>query len=162
MNRFKTLAVLSAFALLLSTGGTAPALAADTPRTGDPNAALRKTSAPKNPLAELEKVQKVNNELAVQHFTEAIRKNAKDADAYAKRAKAYSGLKDYVRAMQDYDKAVELDPNLASGYVGRAVARYMMKDYDGSWADVHKAETLGGQFWPSFMDALKASSGKDS
>lgn len=161
MIRFKTLAALSAF-VLLSPFSALSLFAADTPNTGDPNAKLRKLAAPKNPLAELEKVQKINNELAVQHFSEKIRKNAKDGDAYSKRAKAHAGLKDYEKALQDYDKAVELDPNLASAYVGRAVARYMKKDYDGSWADVHKAESLGGQFWPSFMDALKASSGRNS
>ena len=159
MPTSRTKTVFSIFLLvffLFSSG--ALSLAED--RTRDPNASIPKPPGDRA-LLDLQRVQKLNNELAVKHFTEVIQKTPKDASAYQKRGKAYSALKDYKSAMQDYNKALEIDPNLADAYVGRAVIRYMQNDYDGSWQDVHKAESLGGKFWPSFMEALKTSSKRD-
>jgi tetratricopeptide (TPR) repeat protein len=112
-------------------------------------------------LAEFEKVKKINNQLAIDHYTGMLKKNPKDAETYAKRGKAYAALRDYASATKDYNKAIELDPKTTEAYVGRAVSRYMEKNYDGSWEDVHKAESLGGEFWPAFMDGLKANSKRD-
>lgn len=148
--------------LLILIGGLPSASAAEKP--ADPNATLRKNAPPSDPLAslrELERVQRTNNELAVRHFTGLVTKNPKDALSHARRGKAYSGLKDYDKALADYDKAIALDPKLPDAYIGRAVVHYVKKDYDKSWEDVHKAESLGGEFWPSFMDGLKASSKRD-
>ena len=119
---------------------------------------------PTDPLAtihELEKVQKTNNELSVKHFTGEIAKNPKNAMAYAQRGKAYSGLKDYDKALADENMAISLDPKLAESYIRRAVIYLVKKDYDACWTDVHTAESLGGKFWPSFYDALKAGSKRE-
>lgn len=159
MDRSKTKAVVSTF-LSASFLFSLPSFAADN-RSGDPNAAIRKMTVGNTALAEFEKVKKINNELAIDHYTGLLKKNPKDALTYAKRGKAYAALRDYKSAAKDYDRAIALDPKTADAYVGRAVARYMEKDYKGSWEDVHKAESLGGEFWPAFMDGLKASSGRD-
>ena len=155
----RTKTVFSVFLLVffLFSSGTL-SLAED--RTRDPNASIPKPPGDRA-LLDFQKVQKLNNELAVKHFTEVIQKTPKDASAYQKRGKAHSALKDYKSAMQDYDKALEIDPNLTDAHVGRAVVRYMQNDDDGSWQDVHKAESLGGKFWPSFMEALKTRSKRD-
>jgi tetratricopeptide (TPR) repeat protein len=138
--------------------------------TSDPNTALRKLQgtpkAPAGPpeipgakaLADLETMKKRNNELSVMHFTLLIKKDPKDSVAYAGRGKAYSGLHDFEKAAVDLNKAIELDPKNLEAYTGRAVVRYTKKDYEGSWQDVHKVEELGGAMWPSFLEALKASS----
>ena len=118
-------------------------------------------SVPQDPLAEVRKIQKLNNDQSILFFTGEIKKKPKDASLYAKRAKAYSGNQDYEHALPDYDKALALDPKLADAYVGRAVIHLMKKDYDKSWEDVHKAEALGGQFWPAFIQALKTGSGRE-
>ncbi len=136
------------------------------------DSATTNTSAPKapktnplpantDPLATLRQVEKINNDQAIKFFGEKIAKNPKDALSYARRGKAYSGNKDYEHALPDYDKAIELDPKLTDAYVGRAVIRLVNKEYDKCWEDVHKAESLGGQFWPSFMEALKEGSKRD-
>ena len=158
MISFKTFVVFSAF-LPAFLGSSATAFAADP--TGDPNAAIRKTNPGERALAEFERVKKINSELEIEHFTGLIKKDPKDAAAYAKRGKAYSALRDYTSALKDYEQAIQLDPKHTDAYIGRAVARFMQKDYDGSWQDVHKVESLGGEFWPSFMDALKKSSGRE-
>lgn len=123
----------------------------------DPNASIRKAA---DPLAEFEKVKKINNDLAIQHFTGLIEANPKEADNYVKRGKAFSGNREFDKAENDYNKAIKLDPKLAEAYVGRAVLRLLTKEYGRCWEDVHKAESLGGEFWPSFMDALKKGSGR--
>ena len=133
----------------------------------DPSAALRKLAPPAPPtgansaLAQLEKVNRLNNDMAIKYFTDILQKNPKDASAYSKRGKAYSGNKEYDKAIGDYGMVIQLDPKAAEAYTGRAVAYFFKNDYDKSWEDVHKAEELGGQFWPSFKEALKSSSKRD-
>lgn len=117
--------------------------------------------APKDPLADLKKVQKINNDQAIIFFSSKIKKDPKDAMAYAKRGKAYSGNKEYDKALKDYEEAVKLDPKQTDAFVGLAVIYLVKKDYDKSWENVHKAEALGGQFWPAFMDSLKKESKRD-
>ena len=134
-----------------------------TTSTADPNAEIRRITqkGQDSALADLEKIRKINNDAAIRHFGDILKKDPKSADAYAKRGKAYSGNRDYVAALADYEKAIELNPKLPDAYIGRAVISLTKKDYDKCWKDVHQAESLGGQFWPSFMDALKTSSGRD-
>lgn len=116
---------------------------------------------PKDPNEELRKVQKINNEQAIIFFTAQIKKTPKDPSLYAKRGKAYQDNGDYPHALTDYDKALALDPKQKDVFVGRAVIHLMNKDYDKCWVDVHQAESLGGQFWPAFMEGLKKGSGRD-
>lgn len=131
--------------------------------TDDPNAALRKmrqvTTGVDPILADLQKIQKLNNDQAILFFTGKINKNPKDAVAYAKRGKAYSANKDYKQALIDYNKALEFDPKLADIYVGLAVIYLMQKEYDKCWQEVRKAEALGAKFWPAFTEALEKGSG---
>ena len=130
--------------------------------TADPNATVRKLTAggQDTALAEFERVRRLNNDAAIAYWNSILQKNPKDANAYAKRGKAQAANRDYDKAMVDYNRAIELDPKIADAYVGRAVARFFKNDYVRSWEDVHQAEGLGGKFWPSFMDALKAKSGR--
>lgn len=122
---------------------------------------LRKATPAEKALKDLERVKKINNDLAIKHFSALIQKNPKEALSYARRGKAYAGNKEYDKALSDYDTSISLDANQKEAYIGRAVARFMKKDFNGSWEDVHKAESLGGEFWPAFKDSLKKESGRD-
>jgi tetratricopeptide (TPR) repeat protein len=129
----------------------------------DPNAAIRKSIHPSargasDVLADIQKLQKRNNELSVEHFTKQIQADPKDAASYARRAKAYSGLKDYDKAYEDAEKAIALDPKLAEAYQTRAVIHFVRGNYPASWEDVRQVEANGAQMWPSFMEALKQQS----
>ncbi len=170
MRRFRVTLFLSALIFSFLCAHSFTALAKTD--TSDPNAAARKLKgppkAPPGPpqipgvkaLADLEAIQKKNNELSVMHFTQMLQKNPKDSTAYLGRGKAYSGLRNYDKASIDLSKAIELDPGKIEAYANRAVVRFMKKDYEGSWQDTHKVEGLGGTMWPSFLEALKASSGQ--
>jgi tetratricopeptide (TPR) repeat protein len=78
-----------------------------------------------------------NKEVEVQ--TSRIDSGAELADAYVKRAVAYSGIKRYNEAFTDYSAAEELDTSYALVYFCRAVSRYdliqlinSLDDYDHS------------------------------
>ena len=108
-------------------------------------------------LAELKAAQKRNNELAVQHFSSMVQKDAKDSASFAARGKAYFGLGEYDKAKADFEKALQLDPKQVEAYKGRAVLRYTKHDLKGSREDAKKAEELGSPMWASFLNALKQS-----
>ncbi len=112
-------------------------------------------------IKEHERIQALNNEASIIHYTSVLAKNPKDAKSYAKRGKAYSATRKYDKAQTDFSKALELDPKQAEAYTGRAVCYLMMKDYDNCWKDVHKAESMGEKFWPAFMDSLKKESKRE-
>ena len=162
VKKLESTAILSVFIGASLLVNAQQSLAADK-YNNDPNAAARKAVNPlgSSALADVEHVQKTNNQLAIDHFTKLIQKDPKDSLSYARRGKAHAGLKNYEKAMLDYNKAIQLDPKLAEAYVGRAVAYFVQKDYENSWKDVHQAQSLGGEFWPSFMEALKSQSGRN-
>ena len=175
MRRFQPIILSSVLVLSITFGQ--PNAAWGKNDTSDPNAAIRKLQsvprAPKAPtgppevpgakaLSDLEALQKKNNQLSVMHFTQLIQKNAKDSAAYTERGKAYSGLRDYEKAVSDLNKAIKLNPKQTEAYSNRAVVRFMKEDYAGSWEDVHKVQALGGKMWPSFLEALQSSSDRKS
>jgi cytochrome c-type biogenesis protein CcmH/NrfG len=158
MHPLRALIVSGAFlpSLLLLPPGAGAA-----EQTSDPNAGVRKADPGQRALAELERVQKMNQEAAVVQYSSRIKQDPGDTEAYVKRGKAYSGLRNYPAARKDYDEAIRLDPKRADAYAGRALLRFLEKDYDGSWKDVHKAQSLGGEVRPPFLEALKKMSGRD-
>lgn len=52
----------------------------------------------------------------VQRYTEQIKQNPNDANAYFQRGLAYRGLKQYEQAIRDYNKVIELKPNWSAPY----------------------------------------------
>lgn len=73
---------------------------------------------------------------AIDDFTRAIELDAKYADAYRRRAVAFSFKKDDDRALADLNKVIELAPNETSAYLSRG-SIYLMskKEYELAVAD---------------------------
>ena len=69
---------------------------------------------------------------------DAIRRNPKDADAYAKRANAFRnvGRRQYDRALADYDRAIDRDEKYLKAYAWCAVVRHAKGQYDLAIADL--------------------------
>ena len=57
---------------------------------------------------------------AIVAFTEAIALDPAYADAFSRRGRAYTDLKDYPRALEDINRALHLDPRLGRAYIARA------------------------------------------
>jgi len=62
------------------------------------------------------------------------------------------------RTIKVFSDAIKQNPNYAGAYYNRAVAYFYKKDYDKSWQDVEKAQSMGMEFRPEFIDALKKAS----
>ncbi|MBF0512300.1 MAG: tetratricopeptide repeat protein, partial [Candidatus Omnitrophica bacterium] len=58
-------------------------------------------------------------------------------------------------AISDFTKAIDLDPKNGEVYYNRAYAYYKLKNYDLALVDVHRAQKLGFEVDPRFLDALK-------
>ena len=67
----------------------------------------------------------------------------------------------YDKAIADFNKALQINPMLAVAYGNRGRAHYFMKEYDKSWDDIKKAQDLGYQIPPEFLDDLRKASGRE-
>ena len=98
---------------------------------------------------------------AISDFTKAIKKRPRYGMAYYYRAMAYLRKKEYDKAIADYTKAIEIDQKrFAVAYAERALIYYVKKEYDKAWEDVRKAESLGVEVRPGFLEALRNPSEK--
>ncbi|KAL9246802.1 hypothetical protein vseg_020294 [Gypsophila vaccaria] len=74
------------------------------------------------------KVQKYPE--AVRHYSEAIKRNPKDARAYSNRAACYTKLTAMPEALKDAEKCIELDPTFVKGYTRKGAVQFFMKEYE--------------------------------
>ncbi|KAI8866989.1 TPR-like protein [Ramicandelaber brevisporus] len=86
---------------------------------------------------------------AVGLYTEAIKRNDKDAKPYTNRATAYSKLLAYPEALRDCEKAIELDPAYARAYIRKATIEYSLKEYNKALTTLKEARSIAKE------DALK-------
>jgi len=99
---------------------------------------------------------------ALADFNKVIRSTPRFAQPYYNRGLIFSMQGDYRRSVADYSKAIENSPNYACAYNNRAVAYYQLKEFDNAWDDLHKAENLGYEVNPGFINALKQATGRDN
>lgn len=67
---------------------------------------------------------------AIKHYTEALRRNPKDARVYSNRAACYTKLGALPEGLKDANKCIELDPSFTKGYSRKAAVQFFMKEYD--------------------------------
>jgi len=72
---------------------------------------------------------------AIQELNEAIRLDPNLAEAYAYRARSYSGKGDYDQGLSDANKAIQLNSKLSIGYYARGNVYRNKNDYDRAIAD---------------------------
>jgi tetratricopeptide (TPR) repeat protein len=89
-----------------------------------------------------------NYDGAIQELNEAIKLDPNMAEAYAYRARAYSGNNND-QAISDANKAIQLNPRLAMGYLARGTAYYYKKDYDRAIAEYTEAIRID----PNYVNA---------
>ncbi|KAG5028267.1 hypothetical protein JHK87_011781 [Glycine soja] len=67
---------------------------------------------------------------AIKHYTEAIKRNPKDAKAYSNRAASYTKLGAMPEGLKDAEKCIELDPTFSKGYTRKGAVQFFMKEYE--------------------------------
>jgi tetratricopeptide (TPR) repeat protein len=88
-------------------------------------------------------------ETAIADFTEAIRLDPNNKEAYNWRGSAYHNNNDYDWAIADYTQAIRIDPNYMSAYYNRGNAYSNKSDYDRAIADYTQAIRID----PNYMSA---------
>ncbi len=93
-----------------------------------------------------------NWDSAIAHYTEAIRLDPKDAQAYCVRGATYWVMGDRDKAIADYTEIIRLRPKLALAYSCRGNLYAMRGDWDSAIADFTQAIRLD----PSYADAYNS------
>ncbi|RUS84609.1 hypothetical protein EGW08_007636 [Elysia chlorotica] len=89
---------------------------------------------------------------AIQHYTEAIKRNPDDAKIYSNRAACYTKLMEFSLALKDSEDCIRLDPKFIKGYLRKgAILTGMKEPSKACYAyqkaldiDPHNAEALEG------------------
>jgi len=97
---------------------------------------------------------------AILDFNKALKINPGYADVYNNRGIAYGGKGQYDQAILNFNKALEINPGYADAYYNRGIVYYSKKEYAKSWDDIKKAQDLGGQIPPKFLEDLRKASGR--
>lgn len=83
---------------------------------------------------------------AVKYFTDYIRENKENANAYYNRGYVYDELGEYSKAISDLTKAVEINPIFAEAYCTRGVVFYKLNEYSKAILDYTKAMSINPNF----------------
>jgi tetratricopeptide (TPR) repeat protein len=78
----------------------------------------------------------------IRDYTDTIKRNPKDSEAYRQRGNAEYEKEDWDRAIADFTRAIELDPNSHVAYWNRGWAHAKKKEYDAAIKDMQKASQL--------------------
>jgi tetratricopeptide (TPR) repeat protein len=98
-----------------------------------------KTTTKNNNQKEVNKNELGDKQRAIKDYTQAIKINPNDADAYYNRGIVRYQLGDKQGAIDDYTQAIKINPNLALAYVLRGSARYELGDKPGAIDDYTQA-----------------------
>ena len=67
---------------------------------------------------------------ALEHYTEAVKRNPRDHRAYSNRSACYTKLAAWAEGLKDAEKCLELEPTFSKGYSRKGAVLFFMKDYD--------------------------------
>jgi tetratricopeptide (TPR) repeat protein len=91
----------------------------------------------------IEKTRDANYKAALEDFTNIIKLDADNHEAYYYRGNAKFNLKDGRGALIDYNKAIELKPDYADAFYNRGFCKQYLNDKNGACSDWDKAAVLG-------------------
>src|SRR5437667_605786 len=78
----------------------------------------------------------------IRDYTDTIKRNPKDSEAYRLRGWAEYQKEDWDQAIADFTRAIELDPNSHAAYMNRAWAHARREEYGAAIKDIQKAIQL--------------------
>jgi tetratricopeptide (TPR) repeat protein len=92
---------------------------------------------------------------AIVDFNKAIEINNKYYDAYYNKGIVYNDVGDFNKAITAYTNAIKHKPDFIDAYYNRAGAYFMNKQYSLALEDALKAQKLGFNVEPGFINAIK-------
>ena len=97
---------------------------------------------------------------AIAEYSEAIRLNSKDSQAFFARGLAFSNKGDNDRAITDYSEAIRLEPQYAAAFNNRGDAYANKGDYNRAISDYNEAIRLEPQYALAFCNRGRAKRAK--
>lgn len=92
-----------------------------------------------------------NFDQALDHFTQALKLEPKNAELYYLRAITYTWLDDYDKALADFDRAIQLDPKMAEVFYERGIAHLYLENYDLAEKDFDQAVGLDVEYIDAYV-----------
>lgn len=89
---------------------------------------------------------------------DTLQKKPESAEDYKERGDFYMGQGNYAQGIIEYTKAIEVSPDDGEAYDYRALMYFSIKEYDKAKADVLKAQALGYEVSPKFIEDLSRAS----
>jgi tetratricopeptide (TPR) repeat protein len=97
---------------------------------------------------------------AIADCTKAIEINPEYELPYNNRCCVYYKRGRYDNAVADCARAIKINPSYAAAYKNRGMAYFYKREYEKAWDDVYKAQNLGYNVNPEFINALRQASGR--
>ncbi|MDR2035028.1 MAG: tetratricopeptide repeat protein [Helicobacteraceae bacterium] len=72
---------------------------------------------------------------AIEQFSNAIKEDPNNVEAYIRRGRSYANIKDYSRAIADFNQAIRIDSSNANAYHSRGNSYYRLGDTNKAIAD---------------------------
>jgi tetratricopeptide (TPR) repeat protein len=99
-----------------------------------------------------DKTDAVLVENAISYFTARIRRNEKDASAYAHRGSAWEEKGEYDVALKDYNEAIHLEPEVAAYWNNRGNIWRAKKEYGKAIKDFTEAIRLDPKYYEAVLN----------
>ena len=97
-----------------------------------------------------------DDDKAIQEYSECLRLDPRDVNAYTSRAICYISKGDFDRELDDLSQAILLSPNDPALYTFRGGAYMSKKEYDKAIADCTHAIRLDPNYAPAYMSRASA------
>mgnify|MGYP001300888446 CR=1 FL=1 len=98
---------------------------------------------------------------AINDLNRSLQIDQTDARAFLSLGSFYDEIKDFKQALDNYKQALEIDPANGNIYYYRAYTYAKLENYDKAWEDIHRAQNLGSQINPEFLQRLRQASGRN-
>ena len=80
---------------------------------------------------------------AISDYTQVIKLNSNNDDAFYNRGLEKHNLNQYYEAISDYSKAIEINKKFKKAFLSRSVSKSKIGDIKGACTDARKAKSLG-------------------
>jgi len=98
---------------------------------------------------------------ALADYSQALQINPNYAMAYYNRGNVYTKKGNYDQAIAEYTRTLDINPSVTAAHYNRAVLYFNQGDHTKAWEDVHKAQDLGYEADPQFLQELRRASGRE-